>query len=208
METEPTISSNKSLSSRNPIKTPSLDLLYQLMKDNIAAQVLQISSLDTKANSVQVAATALVGVALALQASLIGVTGSTVVNRIAQIIALLILLAVYLPAIIYASKGYRVREFRRTILPKAIFPRIEEIQVPVTHESIEVNKIMEDAYRIPEDQSKMQITSDMVTCYLENHVKIDNKVHYIRVANLWLLVETGVFILVLVLQVLLAFKLF
>jgi hypothetical protein len=157
--------------------TTSLILAFTLMQDCISVQFGQVDTLDAKANSAQVSASALVGAALVLQASLLGLN-STILHRVLQILALLPLLIIYACVIYFASKGYRVRDYKRVPTPGTLLKNLHMTEI----------------------QMKTAMLDAMGEAFKINEQKIKNKVRYIDRANLALKIETGALIVVLLVQ--------
>ncbi len=147
------------------------------MQDCMTVQWEQIDTLDAKANSAQVSASALMGASLVLQAALLGFN-SNIFPRILQTSVLLPLLIVYAFVIYYANKGYRVRNYKRVPAPKMLL----------------INRNM------PELEMKAAVLEAMGEAFTINEQKIKEKVRYVDRANLALVIETGLLIAVLLVQ--------
>jgi hypothetical protein len=174
------------------------------MKDNISNQEQHINQLDTKASNLMTAATGLVGSGLAVQAGILAIgAGSSsppsTVNHIVQFIASLVLLGVYAPTITYAILGYKIRTWTRAIIP---------VTLPDTNDVVEIYQGMKEKYTKSEDENKEEMNAEMLHAYYTNSGVFKNKASSIHTANIWLGIETVVFALFLVLQVILAFRLF
>ena len=171
---------NQQQNSNGQSKTASLDLAFTLMQDCLSFQLEQVEKLDTKANAAQVAATALVGAALVLEAALITLN-SSVNLRIFQILALLPLLIVYGYVIYLASSGYDIRQYERVPAPKKLLENLDK----------------------PEEEIKRKIFKSMEGVFYRNEEKLNDKVRTIDRANFWLKIETLVLIAILLTQAIL-----
>lgn len=147
------------------------------MQDCMTVQWEQIDTLDAKANSAQVSASALMGASLVLQAALLGLN-STLFPRLLQVSALFPLLIVYVFVIYYANKGYQVRNYKRVPSPKMLL----------------IN------WNMPELEMKVAVLEAMGEAFTINELKIKEKVHYVDRANLALIIETGLLIAILLVQ--------
>jgi hypothetical protein len=63
------------------VKKPSLDLFFQLMKENIANQESLVTSLDSKANNIMTVATSILTAALDLQAIILTIESSSTTKK-------------------------------------------------------------------------------------------------------------------------------
>ncbi len=109
---------------------PSLDLIFELMKEAIAGQREQVNSLDSKANFILGSATAFVSAALVLQAVLL--TPSTVrtssaiscpilANKFLHTLPLLGVLLMYLCVLFAAYLAYKVRTYKQAPNPDELY---------------------------------------------------------------------------------------
>jgi hypothetical protein len=190
--------------SKQANKTPSLDLYFQLMKANIDNQESHLTSLDTKANNIMTVATSILGAGLALQAVILTLeTGSsskpTPTDVILQIVALIIFLTAYAVTMYFSYSGYKLRGWKRAFVP---------ITLPDTDNVVDVYQHMVEAYQKTEDENKAAMTAEMLEAYYDNKETNDKKAASIHIANICLGIETSIFGLFLVLQVLSAFRLF
>lgn len=166
-------------------KASTLDLVFGLVQDSISFQMGQVDTLDTKANSAQVAATALVSAALVLQAALLSLNSTATPSRIFHVrlilvILLLPLLIVYGVVIYFATKGYGVSEYDRVPEPKPLLGDVDKGR--------------------PVNDLKRTLLTSMETAFYNNEMKIRDKARNIKRANIALGFETLVLLLVLLLQ--------
>ncbi len=152
---------------------PSLNLIFDLLKDRIALQWQQTNALDNKANFILVSATALVSAALVLQAVLLTPQTAPVsqitslpfycptsTNRILHSLPLLILLAVYLFVMLSAYLAYQIRVYKQAPEPDELFK-----------------------YLIDEEDKTMEaVTRAMLEVCKSNNLTIRSKVLRVKIA--------------------------
>lgn len=197
---------NLSVSLAKPAdKKLSLDLYFQLMKDNIANQEALVTSLDSKANNIMAVATSILTAGLGLQAIILTIESSsstkppTLADQIVQIVTLVVLLAAYGATMYFGFSGYRLRDWKRAFVP---------VSLPDQGDVVAVDQQMVASYQKTEDENKEEMTSEMLQACYANKATSDKKAASIHTANLWLSIETAVFGLYLVLQVISAFRFF
>ena len=160
------------------LKATSHDLAFTLMQGNIAFQMGLVDSLDSKANSTQVASSALVSAALVLEAALVSLAKSSVLGRLLQAVALLPLLIAYILSIYYASKGYSIRKWDQVPNPEELFEHLNT----------------------PEDKLKAELLSPLKTAFTNNETKIEEKSGYIHKSIQWLRIETILLAITIIVQ--------
>jgi hypothetical protein len=100
----------------------SYDLVLDLLRERIAAQFDQVSTLDSKANGIMTIATAILGSALVFQAALFALSPHAITLIYTRLHAVtLALLIIYLMTMIVTTvSGYWVRNFRRVPEPERL----------------------------------------------------------------------------------------
>lgn len=166
---------------------PSLDLLFELVKDRIAVQRWQVGGLDNKANFVLGSATALISAALLLQAVLIQIRSQTAwlpscplpLHQSLRLLPLLALLVVYLATMLSAFFAYIVREYKYP-------PDLDELYHSYLHRE--------------EKNTKLEVLRAMLDVYKENNKIICNKRFWTRTSFIVFAGEVTVLVLVLLVQ--------
>lgn len=153
------------------------DLAFTLLQDCISVQFNQVDTLDTKANAAQVSASTLVGVALVLQAVLLG-GNSTLLHRLFLVVALLPVLLAYAFVMYYAGKGYNISDYKRVPTPSTLLHNLH----------------------MTEGEMKQALLEAMGEAFTLNEHKIKEKVRAIAHANRALKIETVFLIVVLLIQ--------
>ena len=177
----------------------SLDLAFDLAKEQIAGQMNQVDALDTKANFILGSATTLLAAALVLQAVILTVQKSPpvqpttptspllqpaycslITTKPLVLSPLVMLLIVYLILMIISFMAYRLRGYQQTPDPETIYRKY----------------LTEDATK-----TKAFIFRTMVTVYQENKKTINRKVLWVSTAFIALGIEVATLVLVLFVQV-------
>ncbi len=171
---------------------PSLNLIFELLKDRIALQWQQVNALDNKANFILLSATTIVSAALVLQAVLLTPqttpTSQTISlplycpaysNRILQSLPLLILLAVYLSVMLTAYLAYKIREYKQAPEPDELFKYLVE----------------------EEDRTREAVTRAMLEVCKSNALTYKNKVFRVKIAFILLACEAVALVAYLLFQV-------
>lgn len=162
-------------------KATSHNLAFTLMQNRISFQMGQVDTLDAKANSTQVSATALISAALILEAALFSLKSGTFFSHMMQAIALLPLLITYVCSIYFSSKGYRIREWDLVPKPETLYSNLSK----------------------PEDDIKTEMLDPLKAAYENNEVKIKDKTLNIDRSILALRIQALLLVLVLLIQTIL-----
>src|SRR5258708_4997767 len=112
--------SQQHASSQSHAHEGSQDLVFDLLKDRVAGQLNQADGLDSKANNVLVAASALLAAGLVLQSAILTLqTSAFTPNFTYTRLCLVIVLGVYLITMVAAiGGGFWVRSFRQIPEPE------------------------------------------------------------------------------------------
>lgn len=164
---------------KKKVRQTSLDLIFTLTQDVLNSQLEQADKLDSKADSTQVSATALIGAALVLEAVLIPLHNSLII-RIMQIALLLPLLVVHVIVVRSASGAYGISGYHGVSNPKTL---------------------IEKYLKASERETKRKILTAMEFAYAENEKIIDKKVMLIDRAIKWRTAEATILVIVLLIQV-------
>lgn len=180
---------------------PSLDLAFDLAKEQIASQMNQVDALDTKANFILGSATTLLAAALVLQAVILTVQKSPptqpttpisahpvsqptycslIANRPLVLSPLVILLIVYLILMMISFMAYRLRGYQQTPDPETMYRKYLNVDATKT---------------------KAFIFRTMVAVYQGNKKTIGRKAFWVTTAFVALGIEVVVLVLVLFVQV-------
>src|SRR6266849_2926128 len=167
----------------------SLDFIFDLIKERIAAQLARIDGLDNKANFIMGAATALVSIALTLQAAVLTSHTSGYCTPIIptfihtwppllrRAIPLLPLIVTYIIVIYLSQKAYKIDSYHDIPAnPDALYKYLEQNQDVAT--------------------IKIDIYGRMRVNFTKNEEKINAKARWIQYA-LWLLELEGISLLLL-----------
>ncbi len=166
---------------------PSLDLLFELIKDRIAVQRWQANSFYSKANFVLGSATALMSAALILQTVLLQMHPQAAgllfcplfIHQSLRLLPLLALLVVYFATMLCAFFAYLVREYKYA-------PDLDELYK---------NYLNRD-----ERSTKLEVFKSTLYVYKENDEIINNKRFWTRIAFIVFGGEVIVLVLVLLVQ--------
>lgn len=158
----------------------SLELIFTLTKEVLEGQLEQGVRLDSKADSMQVSAIALLGAALVLEAVLIPLNSSLpLAIRIIQAVLLLPLLIVHAVVVNSASGAYEIS----------------------TYQGIHPKTLILKYLKVPEKVTKRELLKVMMNEFEDNEKIIDKKVKLIARAHSWRRYEAGILIVVLLIQV-------
>lgn len=175
----------------NSYNLPSLDLAFDLVKDEMKAQLDRVDGLDTKANFIMGAATGLVGIALTIQATIFSVHAHSyctpylpafllllpeLVKHALPVIPLLISCTI---TIIYGYRAYKIGEYASIPAhPAALYSYLEQEAII----------------------TKIDIFERMRVRFKDNEYKIDQKARRLQIAMYWFMTESFFFILFLLYQ--------
>jgi len=172
---------------------PSLPLAFDLVCDLVNAQKEGLNALDTKANFALTAATGLVGAGLILQSLLLphshaacfsvlppflGIFLHGLPLFLKRALPLLPLLGTYLVVMIIGWRAYKTRKLVEVPAPRFI------------------RKYLRD----PEYYMKAVVLSTMIDAYEKNSAEMDKKASLIDFAFLFLVIEAGMLVLLLIYQ--------
>ena len=168
-------------SSPLPIEN-SLNFTYDLFKDLVDSQYTQADALDSKANNIVVAASALLVAGLVLQGAILSLqTHAITLNFTYTRPGLTVLLAVYLVVMLSAIfGGYLIRKLR---------------QIP------EPRPFVKQYLRSPETVTKGDTVLTLVDVYELNQSTLRFKVWGIRIASIGLCLEVIGLVVLLLLQI-------
>lgn len=160
----------------------SLDFTYDLFKDLVDGQYTQADALDSKANNIVVAASALLVAGLVLQGAILSLqTHAITLNFTYTRLGLTVLLAVYLITMLAAIfGGYFIRKLKRIPEPR---PFIEQY------------------LREPEVVTKGDVVCTLVDVYKLNKSPLHFKAWGIRIAGIGLCLEVISLVVLLLLQI-------
>lgn len=189
------VSNNKPQTVQNVNKTddlPSLELVFDLVKERITAQLMQVDGLDNKANFIKGAATGLVSIAFVLQSVLLAAHPQSYCSTIIPIfihtlppllkraIPLLPLLITFLIVIYTSHKSYKIDNYHEVPAnPRVLFNSYLEEELAAT---------------------KIDILDRMVINYEKNKEKIDCKARWVNHALFWLEIEAVALVALLLYQ--------
>ncbi|HEU5230456.1 MAG TPA: hypothetical protein VFU49_21730 [Ktedonobacteraceae bacterium] len=166
---------------------PSLDLLFELIKDRIAVQRWRASDFDSKANFLLGAGTALMSAALLLQSVLLQTRPQAamfpfcplLIHQSLRLLPLLVLLVVYLATMLCAFFAYIVREYKY---------------------APDLGELYNRSLKREERSTKLEALRDLIDVYKENDKIINNKRFWTRTAFIAFGGEVTVLVLVLLVQ--------
>jgi hypothetical protein len=160
----------------------SQDLVYDLLKERAAGQLNQADGLDSKANNVIVAASALLAAGLVLQGAILTLQIPTITLTFTYTRpGLTVLFGVYLITMFAAIwGGFWVRSFR---------------QIP------EPEPFVEQYLSQPVEKTKSVVIETQIRVYEMNRKIIESKVLSLRVASIGLCLEVISLIVLLLLQI-------
>jgi hypothetical protein len=153
----------------NQNNLPSLDIIFDIIKESIKNQQDRIDALDAKANFIFVSSSVLIGTALTAQVSISSNNILVIGYSISRVWPLILLLIPYIFIIIMIFNAYHIR-------------RYANIGNPV----ILVNNYLD----APEQETKKNVVEDIAKAYEENHKEIENKACYVEYAFKALIMES------------------
>ena len=159
----------------------SLDLVFDLLKERVASQLAQADGLDSKANNIIVAASALLAAGLVLQGAILTLqTSALTLNFTYTRPGLIVLLGSYLITMFAAiGGGFSIRSFEQ----------IPEPEPFVAHYLTR-----------PVEETKGVVIETQIEVYKTNHRILKSKILTLRIASIGLCVEIVVLIILLLLQ--------
>lgn len=130
---------------------PSLDLVFDLTRERLSAQLTSVDSLDTKANFVLGSATLLTAAAATIQ-------GLSHYDSAVRFVAILVAMSLYLAVIFTSFRAYMIRVYHQAPDPAALEGYMWEQLEP----------------------TKGTLLKEMVGCYNDNKEEIARKVWWLR----------------------------
>jgi hypothetical protein len=124
---------------------PSLDVVFDLTKERIEAQLTQVDAIDSKSNFILGSATAVISAGVIVQGLTASSSSLLLTNRLLQSLPMLLLFASYLVTMLSAVIACRLNTYKGVARPETLFEQYLSEQVKTT--KTEVSKYMVEAYK-------------------------------------------------------------
>lgn len=154
---------------------PSLDVIFDIAKDRLDAQMAVIDGLDTKANFLLGAASVVIGLAIAFQAAIPLTPGLPVGSRLLHAAPLGPLLVAYIVTAYLTYRAMAVKKYSYAPDPDVLLSYLEK----------------------PMLQTKEEVARAMVDAHTKNGPAITDKAKWVRRASWLLIAEVAALVLAL-----------